>query len=66
METAAVVRVLLLEQKLGKTTRKTLILQDAEKLRRAKETVLTLFAILIKFNKTSSRGTLNRPEPKSN
>ena len=44
METAAVVRVPLLEQKLGKTTRTTLILHDAEKLRRAKETVLTLFA----------------------
>ena len=44
METAAVVRVLLLEQKLGKTTRQTLILHDAEKLSRAKETVLTLFA----------------------
>ena len=44
METAAVVRVPLLEQKLGKTNRKTLILHDAEKLRRAKEIVLTLFA----------------------
>ena len=44
LETAAVVRVPLLEQKLGKTTWKTLILHDAEKLRRAKETVRTLFA----------------------